>query len=144
MMNVRFYTFFVVLISALAVTTARALAGDCASPDDCGALPDNVTRVGGITGTIAGLIYICTKWIRTSPPVVEPPPPGTREKPPGDPPPGTREKPPGDPPPGTQEKPPGDPPPGTQEKPPGDPPPGTQEKPPDNPPPPDSGTVMPE
>jgi hypothetical protein len=54
-------------LAAVTLFYAPALAGDCASPDDCSAIPDNATRATGLLAIGAG-IFIGAKILRRARP----------------------------------------------------------------------------
>ena len=43
-------------LAAMTLIYAPALAGDCASPDDCSAIPDNATRATALLAIGAGVL----------------------------------------------------------------------------------------
>jgi hypothetical protein len=54
-------------LAAVTLFYAPALAGDCASPDDCSAIPDNATRATALLAIGAG-VFIGAKILRRARP----------------------------------------------------------------------------
>jgi hypothetical protein len=54
-------------LGAITLFYAPALAGDCASPDDCSAIPDNATRATALLAIGAG-VFIGAKILRRARP----------------------------------------------------------------------------